>query len=76
MGFRFILAIPRIIVLWFLFVAMFVVAVIGGSPRPVNQSPAGIGALLHRGVLRWITRVRAFVLLLTDPAIAPALLAR
>ena len=65
-GFRFILAIPHIIVLWFLFVAMIVVAVIGWfAALFTGRLPEWAHSFIS-GVLRWYTRVGAYLLLLTD----------
>ena len=65
-GFRFILAIPHIVVLWFLFVATIVVAVIGWfAALFTGRLPEWAHSFIS-GVLRWYTRVGAYLLLLTD----------
>ncbi len=65
-GFRIILAIPHVIVLWFLFVAMVVVAVIGWfAALFMGRLPEWAHTFISGG-LRWYTRVGAYLLLLTD----------
>jgi hypothetical protein len=65
-GFRIILAIPQIIVLCFLFIAAFVVAVIGWFAALImGQLPEWAHTFLS-GIIRWSTRVGAYLFLLTD----------
>jgi hypothetical protein len=65
-GFRIILAIPQIIVLYFLFIALLVVAVIGWfGALFMGRLPDWAHSFIS-GVVRWSTRVGAYLLLLTD----------
>jgi hypothetical protein len=65
-GFRIILAIPQLIVLYFLFIALFVVVVIGWfAALFMGRLPDWAHSFIS-GVVRWSTRVGAYLLLLTD----------
>src|ERR1700736_1422494 len=65
-GFRIILAIPQIVVLYFLFIAMIFVAVIGWfAALFMGRLPDWAHSFIS-GVVRWYTRVAAYLLLLTD----------
>jgi hypothetical protein len=65
-GFRIILAIPQIIVLYFLFIALLVVVVIGWfGALFMGRLPDWAHSFIS-GVVRWTTRVGAYLLLLTD----------
>ena len=65
-GFRIILAIPQIIVLYFLFLAVFFVAVIGWfAALFTGRLPEWAHGFIS-GVVRWSTRVGAYLFLLTD----------
>ena len=64
--FRIILAIPQIIILYFLFIAAFFVVVIGWfGALFTGQLPRWAYTYLS-GVIRWSTRVGAYLFLLTD----------
>ena len=66
MGFRIILAIPQLIVLYFLFIALFFVVVIGWfAALFMGRLPDWAHSFIS-GVVRWSTRVGAYLLLLTD----------
>ena len=65
-GFRIILAIPQLIVLYFLFIALFFVVVIGWfAALFMGRLPDWAHSFIS-GVVRWSTRVGAYLLLLTD----------
>ncbi len=65
-GFRIILAIPQIVVLYFLFIAVFFVAVIGWfAALFTGRLPEWAHSFIS-GVVRWSTRVGAYLFLLTD----------
>ena len=63
---RLILAIPHFIVLYFLGIAAFVVAVIGWLGALVTGRLPGFAATYLSGYLRWYSRFEAYLLLLTD----------
>jgi len=64
--FRFILAIPQFIVLWFLFIAGFFVLVVGWfAALFTGRLPEWAHSYLG-GVIRWEIRVNAYLFLLTD----------
>ncbi|MFL6240416.1 MAG: DUF4389 domain-containing protein [Actinomycetes bacterium] len=64
--FRFLLAIPHLIVLWALGFAMFVVGVIGWfAALFTGRLPDGLHEFMS-GVVRWQTRVGGYLYLLTD----------
>ena len=65
-GFRIILAIPQLIVLYFLFIALFVVVVIGWFAALFTGRLPDWAHSFISGVVRWSTRVGAYLLLLTD----------
>jgi hypothetical protein len=65
-GFRIILAIPQLIVLYFLFIALLFVVVIGWfAALFMGRLPDWAHSFIS-GVVRWSTRVAAYLLLLTD----------
>jgi len=65
-GFRIILAIPQVIVLYFLFIAVFFVVVIGWfAALFTGRLPEWAHSFIS-GVVRWSTRVGAYLFLLTD----------
>jgi hypothetical protein len=65
-AFRIILAIPQIIVLYFLFIAAFFVVIIGWfGALFTGRLPEWVHTFLG-GVIRWSTRVGAYLFLLTD----------
>ena len=65
-AFRIILAIPQIIVLYFLFIATFFVLVIGWfGALFMGRLPEWVHSFVS-GVVRWTTRVGAYMYLLTD----------
>jgi hypothetical protein len=65
-GFRIILAIPQVVVLYFLFIALFFVVVIGWfAALFMGRLPDWAHSFIS-GVVRWSTRVGAYLLLLTD----------
>ena len=65
-GFRIILAIPQLIVLYFLFIALLFVVVIGWfAALFIGRLPDWAHSFIS-GVVRWSTRVGAYLLLLTD----------
>ena len=65
-AFRLLLAFPHLFILYFLFVAAEVVAFIGWwGALFTGRLPEFAGTFLS-GVMRWVTRVQAYCLLLTD----------
>ncbi len=65
-AFRIILAIPQLIILDFLFIALCIVVVIGWfGALFMGRLPAFVHAFAS-GVIRWATRVGAYLFLLTD----------
>ncbi len=64
--FRIILAIPQFIVLFFLGIAAFVVAVIGWFAALVTGELPEFAHTFLSGVIRWEIRVSAYMFLLTD----------
>ena len=65
-AFRIILAIPQIFVLYFLFIAAFLVLVIGWfGALFMGRLPEWVHSFVS-GVVRWTTRVGAYMYLLTD----------
>src|ERR1700734_2613095 len=64
--FRIILAIPQFIVLFFLGIAAFVVAVIGWFAALVTGELPEFAHTFLGGVIRWEIRVSAYMFLLTD----------
>ena len=65
-AFRIILAIPQFIVLYFLYIAMFFVLVIGWfGALFMGRLPEWVFSFVS-GVVRWTTRVYAYMYLLTD----------
>ncbi len=65
-AFRVILAVPQIIVLYFLFIATFFVLVIGWfGALFMGRLPEWVHSFVS-GVVRWATRVYAYMYLLTD----------
>jgi len=65
-AFRIILAIPQFIVLYFLFIAAFFVLVIGWfGALFMGRLPEWVHSFVS-GVVRWTTRVYAYMYLLTD----------
>jgi len=64
--FRIILAIPQFIVLFFLGIAAFVVAVIGWFAALVTGQLPELAHTFLGGVIRWEIRVSAYMFLLTD----------
>jgi hypothetical protein len=65
-GFRFFLVIPQVIVLFFVFIAWVVTAVIGWfAVLFTGRYPDGLWQF-GEGVMRWILRVEAYILLLRD----------
>src|ERR1700676_3264205 len=65
-GFRIILVIPQIVVLYFLFIAMFFVALIGWfAALFMGRLPDWAHSFIS-GVVRWYARVGAYLLLMTD----------
>ncbi len=65
-AFRIILAIPQLIVLYFLFIALFFVIVIGWvGALFMGRLPLWAHGFVS-GVVRWATRVGAYLFLLTD----------
>jgi hypothetical protein len=65
-AFRVILAMPQFIVLYFLFIAAFVVAVIGWFAALFTGRLPGWAHNFLGGVIRWYIRVDAYMFLLTD----------
>jgi hypothetical protein len=65
-GFRIILAIPQLVVLYFLFIALFFVVVIGWFAALFTGRLPDWAHSFISGVVRWSTRVGAYLLLLTD----------
>jgi Domain of unknown function (DUF4389) len=64
--FGLVLAIPQLIVLYFLFIALFVVVVIGWFAALFMGRLPDWAHTFICGVVRWSTRVGAYLLLLTD----------
>ena len=65
-GFRIILAIPQLIVLYFLSIAAGIVLVIGWfAALFMGRLPEWVHSFIS-GVVRWTTRVYAYMYLLTD----------
>ena len=65
-GFRFIFLIPQVVVLFFLWIATAVVAIIGWFAALFTGRLPEWAHTFISGVLRWSTRVNAYALLLTD----------
>jgi hypothetical protein len=65
-GFRVILLIPQVIVLFFLWLATVVVAIIGWLGALFTGRLPEFAHTFISGVLRWSTRVNAYAFLLTD----------
>jgi len=63
---RLIMVIPQLVVLWLLGVAAFVVAVIGWFGALFSGRLPVFAADFLTGYLRWLTRVYAYTILLTD----------
>jgi hypothetical protein len=65
-GFRFLLVIPQVIVLFFVLIAWLVTAIIGWfAVLFTRRYPDGLWQF-GEGVMRWILRVEAYMLLLRD----------
>src|ERR1700733_5400716 len=65
-AFRIILAIPQLIVLYILFIALIIVMVIGWFGALFMGRLPGWAHAFASGVIRWATRVGAYLFLLTD----------
>ena len=65
-GFRIILAIPQLIILYILFIALVIVVVIGWFGALFMGRFPGWAHAFASGVIRWATRVGAYLFLLTD----------
>jgi hypothetical protein len=64
--FRFLMAIPQLVVLWLLGIAAFVVVVIGWFGALFTGRLPVFAADFLTGYLRWLSRVYAYLYLLTD----------
>jgi hypothetical protein len=65
-GFRILLGVPHYVVLFFLFIAMFFVAIIGWFAALFTGRLPLWASTYMSGVIRWDVRVNAYVFLLTD----------